>query len=111
MSHTYSRTAALLDDFAQALSEADVLVLHRIYASAREVNSRGVRGEHLADAVVSQPQGARLHSSSVYYIDDPLDAVDTLETILRPGDVFVTMGAGDNWRVGKALLERRRTRT
>lgn len=108
MSHTYSRTEALLEQFAEALCAADVLVLHKIYASAREINSGGVRGKDLADAArrVSARGGGT--GESVHYIDEPLDAIDRLEAILTPGDVLVTMGAGDNWRVGKALLERMR---
>ena len=108
MSHTYSRTEALLEQFAEALCAADVLMLHRIYASAREINSGGVHGEDLAEAArrVSERNGGT--DDSVHYIREPLDAVDSLEAILMPGDVLVTMGAGDNWRVGRALLEHRR---
>jgi UDP-N-acetylmuramate--alanine ligase len=39
------------------------------------------------------------------YFEEPLDAFPSLNEGLRPGDLFVTMGAGDNWRLGKALFE------
>ena len=42
------------------------------------------------------------------YFDEPLDALDAVLSILRPGDLFLTMGAGDNWRLGVALYERLR---
>ena len=37
--------------------------------------------------------------------EDPLDALSFLSGELRPGDLFVTMGAGDNWKLGRALYE------
>lgn len=100
MSHTYSRTRALLDDFARALSAADVLVLHEIYASAREENPGDVDGQSLADAA------ARL-TAAVHYVPDVLDALPLLDRVLERGDLFVTMGAGSNWRLGPRVLERR----
>ncbi|MFW5688259.1 MAG: UDP-N-acetylmuramate--L-alanine ligase [Spirochaetota bacterium] len=102
MSHTYSRTLALLDEFARALSAADVLVLHDIYASAREENPGGVDGEVLAVA-------AHRHSEQVHYVPGVADALPLLERILRPGDLFVTMGAGSNWQLGPLLLNSLKT--
>lgn len=98
MSHTFSRTRALLEEFAQALSAADVLILHDIYASAREENPGDIDGEILAVA-------AHRHSEQVHYVPGVLDALPLVERILRPGDLFVTMGAGNNWRLGPAVLE------
>lgn len=102
MSHTYSRTRALLDDFARSLSAADVLVLHDIYASAREDNPGDIDGETLAEA-------AAHYTEPVHYVPQVLDALPLLERILEPGDVFVTMGAGNNWQLGPRVLERRTT--
>lgn len=98
MSHTYSRTAALLHDFAQSFGEADVLILHEIYASARETDCRGIDALTLVEA-------ARQQHPRVVYFPRPLDALDFLRDELKPGDLFVTMGAGDNWKLGKAFLE------
>jgi len=97
MSHTYSRTEALLAEFASSFDDADEVILHRIYASAREAYSGGVRGEDLFR------EAAKRHPR-VTYVDDPADALPVVLGKLRPGDLFITMGAGDNWRVGEAAV-------
>jgi UDP-N-acetylmuramate--alanine ligase len=101
MSHTYSRTKALFDDFAASLDGADALVMHGIYASARETPDPSVSGRMLFDAV-----GLRASSRPRYYFESVLDGLDELESSLKPGDLFLTMGAGDNWKLGEALYER-----
>ncbi|MDR3200779.1 MAG: UDP-N-acetylmuramate--L-alanine ligase [Spirochaetales bacterium] len=98
MSHTYSRTAALLDGFASSFDDADLLVLHKIYASAREAKTGGVSGKDLFEKV--RP----LHPAAVYF-EEVMDAADYLKSELRPGDLFITLGAGDNWRLGKKLFD------
>jgi UDP-N-acetylmuramate--alanine ligase len=99
MSHTYSRTAALLDEFAAGFEKADILILHKIYASARERYTGGVTGRTLFEKAKSLRDG-------VYYAEEPADAAVLLKDLLRPGDLFVTMGAGDNWKLGRVLMER-----
>ncbi|MFW5693787.1 MAG: UDP-N-acetylmuramate--L-alanine ligase [Alkalispirochaeta sp.] len=99
MSHTYSRTTALLDEFAHAFSEADVVFLNEIYASAREQNTAGVSGRELADAV------SRYHED-VRFVPDFAAAAAAISDELREGDIFVTMGAGDNFRIGPMVVER-----
>ena len=95
MSHTYTRTQALLPEFAAAFSDADIVVLHKIYASAREKVGT-VDGRTLYDAVSKQhPQ--------VWYYHELEEAEADLKNVLQPGDLFITMGAGDNWRLGLAL--------
>ncbi len=98
MSHTYSRTAALLDRFAQAFSDADLLILHKIYASAREVNNHEISGETLYNAVCRRQSGVR-------YFPEVMDAYSYCRGLLQAGDLFVTMGAGNNWTLGKKLYE------
>jgi UDP-N-acetylmuramate--alanine ligase len=100
MSHTYSRTRALLPEFGRCFAPADSVYLHRIYASARETNEGGITGEDLYREV------ARRHPK-VRYIEDPADAVSSLAGELAPGDLFITMGAGDNWKIGRELLRLR----
>lgn len=100
MAHTYSRTAAFLDDFAASFEKADILFLHKIYASAREVYTGSITGKDLFEK-------AKALRDKVYYAEEPLDAAATLKNMMRPGDLFLTMGAGDNWKLGKALMERR----
>jgi UDP-N-acetylmuramate--alanine ligase len=97
MSHTYSRTAALLDEFAQAFDAADVVILHKIYASAREQFSGSISGEDLAAAV-------RCYHDTVHYFPEVLDALPFCKELLQPGDLFVTLGAGNNWILGRDLL-------
>lgn len=99
MSHTYTRTAALLEEFASSFAAADLLYLHRIYASARERYSGGVDGRTLYDRTAALRRGVK-------YVDDPEAAADEIVDLLAPGDLFLTMGAGDNWKLGRAVLAR-----
>ena len=106
MAHTYTRTAALLDDFAGSFFAADEVILHKIYGSAREqASASGVTGRSLFEKT-------RCLHPSVRYYDEVMDARDDLfRELSRPdpafpaGTVFVTMGAGDNWKLGRALLQ------
>ena len=100
MSHTYTRTAALLKEFAASFSSADEVILHKIYASAREQYDGTVTGRTLYDAT-------RQKHKNVHYFEEVMDAREYLAKNLKQGDVFVTMGAGDNWRIGRAVLEDR----
>ena len=98
MSHTYSRTAGLLGDFAAAFGDADVVVTHKIYASARERFDGRISGKDLADAI------ARNHRD-VRYVPEVMDAIEPLKAELRSGDVFISMGAGNNWVLSHRLYE------
>jgi UDP-N-acetylmuramate--alanine ligase len=102
MSHTYTRTAALLDEFAASLGIADVVFLHKIYASAREAYLGGVTGETLFER--TQTLISPEKRGSVYYVEDPAAAAAPLQALLQPHDLFLTLGAGDNWPLGQALL-------
>jgi UDP-N-acetylmuramate--alanine ligase len=101
MSHTYTRTAALLDDFARSLAAADVLFLHKIYASAREHFDGICSGKSISDKIESL-NGKK---AETHYVDEPLDAFEPLKKILKPGDLFLTLGAGNNWPLGARLFE------
>ncbi|MFP4484352.1 MAG: UDP-N-acetylmuramate--L-alanine ligase [Spirochaetaceae bacterium] len=98
MSHTYSRTAGMLEEFARAFGDADVVVTHKIYASAREHFDGRIEGRDLADAIGR-------HHSDVRYVPEVMDAFDGLRRELRPGDVFISMGAGNNWILSHRLFE------
>ena len=91
--HTYSRTHALFEDFIRELRKSDVLLLAEIYA-ARERNTVGISSKDLADQV----------DGAIYCPTLP-DVTEQLRQIVRPGDVVITMGAGDIFRAGEALLE------
>ena len=99
MSHTYSRSIALLSGFTTAFGDADLLILNDIYGSARERAGGQITGEQFAAEI------ARSHGN-VRYEPDFERVVDMLAEELRPGDLFVTMGAGDNFRIAPRLRER-----
>jgi len=98
MSHTYSRTRSLLEEFVKSFSSADVVILHDIYASARELPDPTLTGEIFFRKTCE-------HHSQVHYVPQHKDALPLLEATLKPGDLFVTMGAGDNWKLGVQLFE------
>ena len=98
MSHTYSRTKALFNEFAHAFRNADVVIAHKIYASAREQNNSEISGKLLADAIAQT-------GKTVYFFEEPLDAVPFLTNFLKSGDILITMGAGNNWQIGTELLK------
>lgn len=105
MSHTYTRTAALLDEFASSFGAADMVVLHRIYASARETKPGGVDGRTLFEKTRAC-HGRDGRHGEVFYTEEPMEALPLLQGMLREGDLFITMGAGNNWPLGKALFAR-----
>jgi len=92
--HTYSRTKTLMADFAQAFGAADHVIVLPIYA-ARETDTLGVSSAGVVAAM--QHPDARCARS----LDE---AVVWLGTEVRPGDVVLTLGAGDGDRVGEWLL-------
>ena len=92
--HTYSRTQALFDDFIRELKIPDIAVLMEIYA-AREQNDIGISSNDLA----KQIPGA-IYCSTLEKV------TDTLAHLAQPGDLILTVGAGDIFRAGEALLER-----
>jgi len=92
--HTYSRTKALFKEFAQAFGQADHVLVLPIYA-AREHDTLGVSS---ADVV------AAMNHSDARLARSLEEAVVTLATEVRPGDVVLTLGAGDGNRVGEWLL-------
>ena len=97
MSHTYTRTQALLGEFATCFEAADAVYLHKIYASAREMFVGNITGRDLYNEVMR-------HHKEAHYTDKPLDAADELLSELQEGDLFITMGAGDNWMLGRHLF-------
>ncbi|MEA3346348.1 MAG: UDP-N-acetylmuramate--L-alanine ligase [Chloroflexota bacterium] len=92
--HTYSRTKALLDEFAASFEDADQVIVTDIYA-AREFDDLGVSG---ADIV------ARMDHPDARYIADLDGVVAYLLPRLKPGDVLLTLGAGDGYKVGEGVL-------
>jgi UDP-N-acetylmuramate--alanine ligase len=92
--HTYSRTAALLDDFSLAFDDADHVLVTDIYA-AREQNTMGISGRDVA---------VRIDHPDARYVETLQDTVATLLDQLRPGDLLITLGAGDGYQIGEQVL-------
>ncbi|TET88967.1 MAG: UDP-N-acetylmuramate--L-alanine ligase [Desulfobacteraceae bacterium] len=97
--HRYTRTEALFDRFVISFNEADVLIVTPIF-SAGETAIDGVTGEWLS-------RGIKEHGhKDVIFSPTQEDALSTLLSILRPGDLVITLGAGDIHRLGARLLDK-----
>ncbi len=99
--HRFTRTKFLFDEFVVSFSDADVLVLTEIY-SAHECPIVGVKGENLAKAIEKSPYRPK----EVYYIPHVEDIVTFLEGFVQSGDIVVTCGAGNIYKVGYELVKR-----
>jgi len=95
--HRYSRTQALLDEFARAFFEADVVVISDIYP-ASEAPIPGLTGQTLVDALRSTGQ------REVHYIPDIQNMPGALREITRTKDLLITFGAGNITQVGPTFL-------
>ncbi len=95
--HRYTRTQALFDDFARAFYQSDLLVVLPIYA-AGEKKIKGVDGYTLFEEI--QRHGHR----EVVYMESFETAVSHLKKILTPGDILLTLGAGNVLKVGETVL-------
>ena len=96
--HRYSRTADLMDVFAGSFGDADVLVLLDIYP-AGEKPVAGVTADVLAEKI--KETGRR-----EVFRRDKEEAVEYVLSEIKKGDVLLTLGAGDVWKVGEKVLER-----
>ncbi len=90
--HTYTRTHELFDDFVQVLGEPDVTILAEIFA-AREDNTLGISSNDLAQRIPGS-----------VYCPTLEEVTRKLREVAQPGDLIVTVGAGDIYRAGEALL-------
>ena len=99
--HLFSRTRDFAPGFAEGLSAADVLVLLPVYG-ARETQEQypEVTSALLADLVAATGSGTEVHQTA-----DLASAPHTLASLVHPGDLVVTVGAGDVTTVGPALLD------
>jgi UDP-N-acetylmuramate--alanine ligase len=94
--HLYSRTKILLDDFAYAFKDADNVVLAPIYA-AREESDPSINSGMLAEKI-------RVLNKSVNSFTDFRAITEHLKKSLNQGDILITMGAGDIYKVGEKLV-------
>jgi len=97
--HQHSRTRFLMEQFARSFSQADLVVVPQIYfVRDAEAMKQQVTASHLVERL-------RRQGVTAMHID-PMDAIaDWLRTALRPGDLVVTMGAGDVWKVARRLRD------
>lgn len=90
--HTYSRTKALFDDFVEQLRRPDMTILAEIYA-AREQNTIGISSKDISKEIPNSME-----------FDSFDEIVKTLRWTAAPGDIILTVGAGDIYKVGEHLL-------
>jgi UDP-N-acetylmuramate--alanine ligase len=96
--HLYSRTQQLREEFGLSFFEADVMVVTDVYPS-REKPIEGVSGAMIAD--LARDYGHR----SVHYVEDKATLPAALKQIVKPGDIVITMGAGDVYKYGDLFVE------
>ena len=96
--HRYSRTSALYEEFVRAFYQADHIVVMDIYA-AGEQEIPGVTAQKLADGIIGHGH------KSCCYTGDAESTVEHLQAVLKPGDILITLGAGNVWRVGEVVLD------
>jgi len=96
--HRYTRINALFDDFARAFYQSDVLVVLPIY-SAGEESIEGIDGHGLCEAI-------RAHGHREVVFSEGSEAVIYLQKNLKKGDILLTLGAGDVWKVGEEVLKK-----
>jgi UDP-N-acetylmuramate--alanine ligase len=101
--HRYTRTFHLYDEFLAAFDDADVLILTDIYP-AGEPPIPGVHARSLAEGI-----GAR-SGRDVRYVGDRTEVLEALLRAIRPGDLVLTLGAGDVGAIADQLRERLATR-
>lgn len=97
--HRYTRTRDLLEEFAHAFDRADLLFLTEIYAAGEQAIP-GVSGFHLAETVRAAGH------PSVTFVGQKDQLPDQVLPHLKPGDLVVTLGAGDIWKAGTGILSR-----
>lgn len=97
--HRYSRTHDLFEEFTHAFHDAHELVLTEVY-SAGEEPIAGATGDALARGV--KEKGHR----RVTYVAEKTQLADQISSYIKAGDLLLTLGAGDVWKVGEQLLTR-----
>ena len=95
--HLYSRTRDFYEEFGKAFLLSDVLVVTDVYP-AREEPIQGVTGELIVNAA------KQFGHKDAQYLPDKKQVPIHLRTIVKPGDIIITMGAGDIWKYGEEFL-------
>ncbi|MGA3286016.1 MAG: UDP-N-acetylmuramate--L-alanine ligase [Bacteroidota bacterium] len=95
--HLYSRTRDFYEDFGKSFLLSDVLVVTDVYP-AREEPIQGVNGELIVNAA------KQFGHKDVHYVPDKKEIPAFLKSIVKSGDIVITMGAGDIWKYGEEFL-------
>lgn len=94
--HRYSRTESCWGEFLSCFKNADLLYILDIYEA----------GERPLDGVHSMRLTQEIHHENKIYLPKDKPIVETIRDELKPGDVFVTLGAGDGWKIGAQIVEK-----
>ncbi|MCX6794242.1 MAG: UDP-N-acetylmuramate--L-alanine ligase, partial [Candidatus Gottesmanbacteria bacterium] len=97
--HTYSRTKALMNEFAHAFQNAQMVLLTDIYSSARETDTLGITGKTLVEETAK-------HHSNVFFAPDFSAVNKLLRQHMQSNDVILFMGAGDIYGWSKRFIEK-----
>jgi UDP-N-acetylmuramate--alanine ligase len=92
--HRFSRTQNCWDDFKACFSDCDELILTDIYPA----------GEKPIEGISSQKLAQEVKKDHVQYLKKDASLAASVQNLLNPGDVFVTLGAGDVWKIGMEIL-------
>jgi UDP-N-acetylmuramate--alanine ligase len=97
--HRYTRTQHLLEEFFTAFNQADKLIIMDIYA-AGEKPIPGVSGQALYEGI------KKFGHKDVTFLPERDKIVEHLASVLKKGDLMITLGAGDVWKLGEQVLEK-----
>jgi UDP-N-acetylmuramate--alanine ligase len=95
--HTYSRTKALLPEFASSFADSDIVIISEIYASARENETLGINGQIVAQKIAQKHDHVEFQSNET-------QIYTYLQHNLKSGDVIIFMGAGDIYNWGREIV-------
>lgn len=97
--HLYSRTRDFYADFAKSFLDSDVFICTDVYP-AREIPIQDITGKLITDAA------EKFGHKNVIYVPDKRQIPDKLLEIVLPGDIVITMGAGDIWKFGEEFINK-----
>ncbi|MEK6560106.1 MAG: UDP-N-acetylmuramate--L-alanine ligase [Nitrospirota bacterium] len=95
--HRYTRTRDLMNEFAVSFGNADLLVVTDIYP-AGEKPVEGVSAEKLFNTIIEHGH------KNVLFVPDKTTIPEKVKELMRPGDMVITLGAGDIWKVGREII-------
>ena len=93
----YTRTFFLLEPFSRAFSEADEVIITDIYSPAGEQQIEGVNSRKLVELIIQNS------NANTTYLPNKEEVQENLAQRVAPGDLIVTMGAGDIWKAADGL--------